>query len=288
MEEDDFEGFFDGELDPASPLIPPGFFDEDELEEVAPPPLLAPEDLAHLPFHGEEAVLLVDREEGALAYSLRTVRHQRWLRFHATRTIFEIRARQRRPTTPLLLIRDCEATLYSVSFIARPFAERFPRRRELGAGADDGVALCPQIVEHVVDTLRRGLAGRSVKGHQVQITLLSQHLEWPIFGDSVSLAHSSYAVESLFKMLHRVLVSKKGMPLDDSFRIHALVTDLSAPTVGALGDGGGGGGGKRKKPRMELVHPDVFRHTRFVPRPAPDLVKHIFFSLYEPPRRLPC
>ena len=70
--------------------------------------------LANLPLHGEVAELLVDGEEGALTYTLGTVRHRRWLQHHAVATIFEVKVRQKAPQDPLMLVADCEATLYAV------------------------------------------------------------------------------------------------------------------------------------------------------------------------------
>ena len=71
--------------------------------------------LANLPLHGEVAELLVDGEEGALTYTLGTVRHRRWLQHHAVATIFEVKVRQKAPQNPLMLVANCEATLYAVS-----------------------------------------------------------------------------------------------------------------------------------------------------------------------------
>ena len=71
--------------------------------------------LANLPLHGEEAELIVDGEEGGLTYTLRTVRHRRWVQHHATRTIFEVKVRQLGPQDPVMLVANCEATLYAVS-----------------------------------------------------------------------------------------------------------------------------------------------------------------------------
>lgn len=99
--------FADGPLRTPSPADPP------------PPPLLPPAAIANLPLHGEEAVLLVDKEDGILAYSLRTVQHKKWKKFHATRTIFEIKARQTAPASPMMLIEHCESLLYAVGHFWR-------------------------------------------------------------------------------------------------------------------------------------------------------------------------
>lgn len=110
-----------------------------------------------------------------------------------------------------------------------------------------------QIVAEVINHLRDKLGKQD--RHQVQLTILSNHLDSPIFGDPVSL-DSDYAVESIFKELHRVLQSRTGLPLDETFFIHATVTDLGPATVGA---------NAKKRPRLQVWNTELFKHTLPVP-----------------------
>ena len=106
----------------------------------------------------------------------------------------------------------------------------------------------------MLDLLRRGLGNGGVD-HEVQLTIMSDHLDPPIIGDMVGMEDSAYAADALFQYLHRVLQSKTLLPLDESFRIHTLVIDLVAPVVGA----------RCKRPRLEVLPPALLKHAILLP-----------------------
>ena len=99
----------------------------------------------------------------------------------------------------------------------------------------------------------------------IQLTILSDHFDQPVTSDTVELG-SDLVVTSVMKNLHRVLQSKKKIPLDESFRVHALLLKhplyarQQRPAMGGLPE-------TNKGLQLAQWNKDVLRFSI----PAPDL-----------------
>ena len=73
---------------------------------------------------------------------------------------------------------------------------------------------------------------KDVRRYLLQISVHSDQLDSPVFGDAVPMA-TYWAVESVALELHRVLFSKRSVLLNRSFRIHATTIDVGPAEIGA-------------------------------------------------------
>ena len=154
------------------------------------------------PEDGEERTFAggtVDR--GLFSYSLATVRDRRWRRFQAGQTIFETNIwYHRERSEPFRLIMECRDII-------------------------------EEVLSRVVARVRYML-GERTSDYLLQLIFLHDDLDSPVMSDML-LSDDDFAIELIMSRLSAVLISKKTLRLDRSFRIHANWIDARPATVGA-------------------------------------------------------